>query len=101
MFHILIVDDDKNIRYVLREILETNGYTATEAKIRQTFATDLKGMTKIIIAQRISSVIDSDKIIVIDDGKIVGIGKHSDLIDKCDTYSEIYYSQMDKKEAVR
>lgn len=75
--------------------------TATEAKIRQTFATDLKGMTKIIIAQRISSVIDSDKIIVIDDGKIVGIGKHSDLIDKCDTYSEIYYSQMDKKEAVR
>lgn len=75
--------------------------TATEAKIRQSFATDLKGMTKIIIAQRISSVIDSDKIIVIDDGKIVGIGKHSDLIDKCDTYSEIYYSQMDKKEAVR
>lgn len=75
--------------------------TATEAKIRQSFATDLKGMTKIIIAQRISSVIDSDKIIVIDDGKIVGIGKHSDLIDKCDTYSEIYYSQMDKKEAVQ
>lgn len=71
--------------------------TATEAKIRNSFATDLKGMTKIIIAQRISSVIDADKIVVIEDGKITGIGKHDDLIDKCDAYTEIYYSQMDKK----
>lgn len=75
--------------------------TATEAKIRNSFNTDLKGMTKIIIAQRISSVIDADKIVVIEDGKIVGIGKHSDLIDNCSAYTEIYYSQMDKKEAAQ
>lgn len=71
--------------------------TATEARIRKSFTTDLKGMTKIIIAQRISSVIDADKIVVIEDGKIVGIGKHDDLIDKCNAYTEIYYSQMEKK----
>jgi len=45
--------------------------TATEAKIRESFRNELKGTTKIIIAQRISSVIDADKIIVLDDGKIV------------------------------
>lgn len=75
--------------------------TATEAKIRNSINTDLKGMTKIIIAQRISSVIDADKIVVIEDGKIVGIGKHNDLIDNCSAYTEIYYSQMDKKEAAQ
>ncbi|WP_136479311.1 ABC transporter ATP-binding protein [Acetivibrio thermocellus] len=71
--------------------------TATEAKIRQSFRNELKGTTKIIIAQRISSVIDADKIIVLDDGKIVGIGNHEELMKNCETYSEIYYSQMDKK----
>jgi len=57
----------------------------------------LKGTTKIIIAQRISSVIDADKIIVLDDGKITGIGAHEELMKNCEAYSEIYYSQMDKK----
>jgi len=71
--------------------------TATEAKIRESFRNELKGTTKIIIAQRISSVIDADKIIVLDDGKIVGIGNHEELMKNCETYSEIYYSQMDKK----
>jgi len=71
--------------------------TATEAKIRESFNSELKGMTKIIIAQRISSVIDADKIVVLDDGKIAGIGTHEELMSKCETYAEIYYSQTDKK----
>ncbi len=71
--------------------------TATEARIRENFRNMLKGTTKIIIAQRISSVIDADKIVVLDDGKIVGIGTHEELLENCRTYSEIYYSQTDKK----
>jgi ATP-binding cassette subfamily B multidrug efflux pump len=70
--------------------------TATEARIRESFRNRLKGTTKIIIAQRISSVIDADKIIVLDDGKVVGIGTHAELIKSCEAYSEIYYSQMDR-----
>jgi ATP-binding cassette subfamily B multidrug efflux pump len=71
--------------------------TATEARIRESFRNDLAGTTKIIIAQRISSVIDADKIVVIDDGKIVGMGTHTELLQSCEAYAEIYYSQMDKK----
>ena len=55
--------------------------------------------TKIIIAQRISSVRDADCILVIDDGKITGIGTHDTLLAENDAYREIYESQMDKKEA--
>lgn len=71
--------------------------TATEARIRESFKNELPGTTKIIIAQRISSVIDADKIIVMDDGKIVGIGSHTELMQTCRMYTEIYYSQMDKE----
>ena len=53
--------------------------------------------TKIIIAQRIQSVIDADKIIVLDDGKISAIGTHSELLATNDVYKDIYYSQMDKE----
>ena len=73
--------------------------TATEAKIRESFKKELKGTTKIIIAQRISSVSDADRIIVLDDGKIVGMGNHAELLQSCEAYSEIYYSQVDKKVA--
>ena len=71
--------------------------TATEAKIRESFAGELKNTTKIIIAQRISSVQEADEIMVLDDGKIVGCGKHEDLLASCEAYQEIYYSQMDKE----
>lgn len=71
--------------------------TATEARIRESFRSKLNHMTKIIIAQRISSVIDADQIVVLDEGKIVGIGSHETLMQSCSTYHEIYYSQMDKK----
>ncbi len=71
--------------------------TATEAQIRLAFKTDLKNSTKIIIAQRINSVMDADKIIVMDNGRITGIGTHSELMQSNDEYKEIYYSQMDKE----
>ena len=72
--------------------------TATEARIRETFHNELKNSTKIIIAQRITSVMDADKIIVLDDGKITGVGTHDELLVSNQEYQEIYYSQMDKKE---
>lgn len=73
--------------------------TATEARIKDAFANKLSGMTKIIIAQRISSVCDADKIVVMDEGKVVGIGTHSELMQNSEEYREIYYSQNEKKEA--
>lgn len=72
--------------------------TATEANIREAFANELSDATKIIIAQRISSVKEADKIIVMDDGKIVGEGTNDYLLKNNETYREIYYSQIDKEE---
>ena len=71
--------------------------TATEAKIRESFSGTLKDTTKIIIAQRITSVMEADKILVLDDGEIVGMGGHEQLLADCEAYREIYYSQMDKE----
>ena len=71
--------------------------TATEAKIRESFSGTLKDTTKIIIAQRITSVMEADKIIVLDDGEIVGMGSHVQLLKDCEAYQEIYYSQMDRE----
>lgn len=73
--------------------------TATEARIREAFRTELKDSTKIIIAQRISSVMEADEIIVMNEGRITGIGHHDELLKNNKEYQEIYYSQMDKKEA--
>ena len=72
--------------------------TATEAQIRKTFKNELADTTKIIIAQRISSVRDADMIIVMDDGKITGIGNHETLMENNIEYQEIYNSQNDRKE---
>lgn len=69
--------------------------TATDACIREAFRRELKGVTKIVIAQRINSVIDADKIIVMDDGRIAGCGKHEELVKTCVPYREIYYSQKE------
>lgn len=74
--------------------------TATERHIRGALENELNGCTKIIIAQRISSVRGADKIIVMNDGCITGIGTHSELLATNEEYREIYYSQNEKEEEV-
>ncbi len=67
--------------------------TATDAKIREAFRTQIPGVTKFIIAQRISSISDADRIIVLDNGKVNGIGTHEELLKTNEIYREVYESQ--------
>ena len=69
--------------------------TATDAKIRRAFREDLSGTTKIIIAQRVSSISDADQIIVLDDGHVAAHGTHEELLESCDIYREVYQSQQE------
>lgn len=68
--------------------------TKTDALIRKAFKETIPNTTKIIIAQRISSIQDADKIIVLDDGKISGFGTHEELLSSNDIYAEVYQYQM-------
>ncbi len=70
--------------------------TATEARIRKAFREELRDSTKLIIAQRISSVMDADLIVVMDEGAVTGIGTHEELLASNTEYQEIYESQMGK-----
>jgi ATP-binding cassette subfamily B protein len=70
---------------------------ATEMRIKEAMKTYSKGLTCLLIAQRITSVMDTDKIIVMDQGEVVGLGTHEDLIKHCRVYQEIYQSQMGKE----
>ena len=67
--------------------------TATDAKIRKAFREEIPGTTKIIIAQRISSVQDADRILVLDNGQIFGLGTHEELLKTIKIYQEVYNSQ--------
>ena len=69
--------------------------TATDAKIRSAFTEQLKDTTKIIIAQRVNSVCEADKIIVMDDGKINAVGTHDELMESCEIYQDVYKSQQE------
>jgi ATP-binding cassette subfamily B multidrug efflux pump len=69
---------------------------ATEANIKKALKQYAKGLTCILIAQRISSVMDADNIIVMDKGQIAGMGKHDELLESCEVYREIFQSQMGK-----
>ena len=73
--------------------------TATEAAIRESFKNELKDTTRIIIAQRTSSVQDADRILVLDDGKIIGSGTHEGLLRTCRAYEEIYATQIGENRA--
>ena len=67
--------------------------TATDSKIRQAFASSIPGTTKIIIAQRVSSVQDADRILVLDNGRVNGLGTHQQLLENNKIYQEIYQAQ--------
>ena len=71
---------------------------ATEAKLRSAIAALPYKPTVFIVSQRASSIMHADKIIVLDDGKAAGIGSHEELLEKCDVYREIYYSQFEEEE---
>ncbi|WP_251859454.1 ABC transporter ATP-binding protein [Clostridium sp. Marseille-Q2269] len=70
----------------------------TDATLRRALKDETKESTVLIVAQRISTIIDADKIIVLDEGKIVGTGTHSELMKNCEVYKEIAFSQLSKEE---
>ena len=70
----------------------------TDRKLRSVLKKETKGATNLIVAQRIGTIIDADKIIVLDEGKIAGMGTHSELLKNCKVYQEIAYSQLSKEE---
>lgn len=70
----------------------------TDRKLRSVLKKETKGSTNLIVAQRIGTIIDADKIIVLDEGKIVGMGTHDELMQNCQVYQEIAYSQLSKEE---
>ena len=69
--------------------------TATDAKIRQAFRQNLPGTTKLIVAQRVTSVMDADLILVMDDGAVAAQGTHEELMKTCEIYREVYESQQE------
>ena len=72
--------------------------TATDAKIRAAFRTQLPDTTKIIIAQRVVSIMDADLIVVMDDGRIAETGTHRELMEKSEIYRDVYQSQQEGAE---
>ena len=70
----------------------------TDAKLRKDLAKVTKDKTVLIVAQRISTIMNADKIVVLDEGNIVGIGKHKELMKNCKVYQEIALSQLSKEE---
>ena len=70
----------------------------TDVKLRKTLREEMAGVTTIIVAQRITTILNADKIIVMNEGKIVGVGKHQELLETCPTYLEIAESQLSEEE---
>ena len=70
----------------------------TDAKLRMALEEEMSEATVIIVAQRVGTIKNADRIIVLDDGKIVGIGKHEELLNNCATYLDIAKSQLSEEE---
>ena len=70
----------------------------TDSVVRQNISKEIKDATILIVAQRISTIMNADQIIVLDEGKIVGKGTHEELLKSCETYQEIASSQLSKEE---
>ena len=70
----------------------------TDAALRKALASKVKDSTVIIVAQRISTILHAEQILVPDDGKIVGLGTSEELLESCEVYQEIYNSQFKKQE---
>ena len=70
----------------------------TDREVRDALAKEAKGSTKLIVAQRIGTIMNADRIIVLDDGKVVGQGTHQELLDACDVYRQIAESQLSQSE---
>ena len=69
--------------------------------LRERLKTETAGVTTLIVAQRIGTIMDADRIVVLDDGKAVGIGTHKELLKTCPVYQEIARSQLSKEELER
>ena len=70
----------------------------TDRELRDTLKKETAGTTNIIVAQRIGTIMDADRIIVLNEGRIAGIGKHRDLLKTCEIYKEIALSQLSEEE---
>jgi ATP-binding cassette subfamily B multidrug efflux pump len=84
--------------YILDDSFSALDYT-TDAKLRASLERSAASATVLLVAQRVSTILKADQIIVLDEGKIVGIGKHHDLMKACATYREIVFSQLSPEEA--
>ncbi|HEX3027573.1 MAG TPA: ABC transporter ATP-binding protein, partial [Clostridia bacterium] len=74
---------------------------ATDAALRKSIKNETAGMTVLIVSQRVSTIRRSDKIIVLDDGAVAGIGTHEQLMESCEVYQEICLSQLSKDEVYK
>ncbi len=70
----------------------------TDAKLRAALRKDIADATVVIVAQRVSTILHADQIIVLDEGRVVGIGSHPELMASCETYQEIVHSQVTEEE---
>ena len=72
----------------------------TEARIRRALSEQMQGTTCIIISQRVTSMMGADRILVLDEGRVVGLGTHAELMQHCPVYQDIYHLQVGRKGAV-
>ena len=71
----------------------------TDAQLRAALGRELASATVLIVAQRVGTIMRADRIVVMDEGRVMGIGRHAELLETCETYSEIVFSQLTAAEA--